>query len=75
MRRMLPLRQPKREVGPERPINAIQHGVYIGDDPELHHQTALISRKGPGWVIQTDVLTSACSHGWWYFPYEDWRLT
>jgi len=61
------------KVGPEQPTSAVVHGIYYGDDPKLRDHTALISRSGEGWVIQDDIFTSAYSHGWWYFPYEDWR--
>lgn len=63
------------KVGPETPTQTGQQGKYIGDDPQLHGEKAIVSDEGDGTVVaQFNALHTRHHLGWWRFPKSDWEI-
>jgi hypothetical protein len=42
--------------------------------PNLIGCTAIIGEGANGWLIQADERCSGYGYGWWWFPFDDWKV-
>jgi hypothetical protein len=63
------------KVGPETPTQPGQRGEYIGTDPHLRGERALVSDEGDGTIVAQFNNSYTRHHlGWWRFPKSEWKI-
>jgi hypothetical protein len=63
------------KIGPETPTQPIQRGKFIGNDPHLRGEYAIVSDEGDGTVVaQFNAYHTRHHLGWWRFPKSDWKI-
>lgn len=55
-------------------VRPMQHGIYIGTEPELRGKTALLMISDTEIKAQFDDVSTQLGHGWYTFKPEEWNI-